>query len=318
MLARTAGRSAVQVHPGNTADPTTVPDVIDTVKERFGIERVIFVGDRAMITDAHAPALKELGAEFVVRAEDRPDPQAGQPGELQLSLFDEINLAEITSTEFPDERLVVCRNPHVAAERARKREELLAATESRTREGQTHGHRTPAEPCARPTPAQIGERAGRVINKYKVAKHFNLEITDGYFSLPAQDRADHRRGRPGRPLRDPHHLPDHGSARPPSVRVYKQLKLAEHAYSTIKDTIEIRPIRHHLEDRVGAHFFLCMLAYYVALRTPRAPHAAAVHRRHPTHTHRPRRARPALPRRQHEGRQRPHRRRTSPPTPSQT
>ena len=120
---------SVQVHAGNTADPSTVPGVIDTVKQRFGIERVILVGDRAMITDAHAKTLKELGAGFVSALKTAQIRKLIDTGELQLSLFDQTNLAEITSEEFPGERLVVCRNPHLAAERARKREDLLAATE---------------------------------------------------------------------------------------------------------------------------------------------------------------------------------------------
>ncbi|MGZ6576594.1 MAG: IS1634 family transposase, partial [Solirubrobacteraceae bacterium] len=120
---------AVQVHPGNTADPTTVPGVIDTVTERFGIERVILVGDRAMITDAHAQTLKELGAGFVSALKSAQIRKLIGTGALQLSLFDERNLAEITSPQFPGERLVVCRNPQLASERARKREDLLQATE---------------------------------------------------------------------------------------------------------------------------------------------------------------------------------------------
>ena len=111
----------------------------------------------------------------------------------------------------------------------------------------------------------IGQRVGRVINRYKVAKHFELEIADGRFTYQRKTRPDHRRGRARRPLRDPHHLPDPTalSARRRS-RAYKQLKMAERAFRTMKDTIEVRPIHHHLEDRVRAHVFLCMLAYYVA------------------------------------------------------
>src|SRR2546427_682664 len=116
---------SVAVHPGNTPDPTTLPGVLDTIRERFGIERVILVGDRAMITDAHAATLKELGAGFVSALKTAQIRKLLGAGELQLSLFDQTNLAEITSEEFPGERLVLCRNPHLAAERARKREELL-------------------------------------------------------------------------------------------------------------------------------------------------------------------------------------------------
>ena len=172
---------AVQVHPGNTADPSTVPDVIDTVKERFGIERVILVGDRAMITDTHAQTLKEQGAGFVSALKSAQIRKLMKAGDLQLSLFDHTNLAEITSTEFPDERLVVCRNPHLAAERARKREDLLAATE-RELDKVTASVANPRGRLHHADAGAIGQRVGRVINKYKVAKHFELEITDGGFT----------------------------------------------------------------------------------------------------------------------------------------
>ena len=172
---------AVQVHPGNTADPSTVPDVIDTVKERFGIERVILVGDRAMITDTHAQTLKEQGAGFVSALKSAQIRKLMKAGDLQLSLFDQTNLAEITSTEFPDERLVVCRNPHLAAERVRKREDLLAATE-RELDKVTASVANPRGRLHQADAGAIGQRVGRVINKYKVAKHFELEITDGAFT----------------------------------------------------------------------------------------------------------------------------------------
>src|SRR5579859_5059979 len=120
---------SVTVHPGNTADPSTVPGVLDAIREKFGIERVILVGDRAMITDAHATTLKQLGAGFVSALKSAQIRKLLNTGDLQLSLFDERNLAEISSEAFPGERLIVCRNPHLAAERARKRADLLAATE---------------------------------------------------------------------------------------------------------------------------------------------------------------------------------------------
>ena len=172
---------AVQVHPGNTADPSTVPGVIDTVRERFGIERVILVGDRAMITDAHAQTLKELGAGFVPALKSAQIRKLMKAGDLQLSLFDQSNLAEITSPEFAGERLVVCRNPHLATERARKREDLLAATE-REREKVTASVTNPRGRLHHADAGKIGQRAGRVINKYKVAKHFDLHIADGAFA----------------------------------------------------------------------------------------------------------------------------------------
>jgi transposase len=253
---------SVQVHPGNTADPSTVPGVIDTVKERFGIERVILVGDRAMITDAHAATLKALGAGFVSALKTAQIRKLIGSGELQLSLFDQRNLAEITSEEFPDERLVVCRNPHLAAERARKREDLLAATERELAKVK-HMVDGPRGSLRNADAGKIGERAGRVSNKYKVAKHFELQIADGSFSYERkQQQIEAEAALDGLyVLRTT--CADDTLTTQAVVRVYKQLKLAERAYRTIKGALDVRPIRHHLQDRVEAHFFLFLLAYYL-------------------------------------------------------
>jgi hypothetical protein len=253
---------AVRVHPGNTADPTTVPDVIDTIKQRFGIERVILVGDRAMLTDAHAATLKELGAGFVSALKSAQIRKLMKAGELQLSLFDQTNLAEITSTEFPGERLVVCRNPHLASERERKREDLLQATE-RELDKVTASVTNPRGRLHAADAGTIGQRVGRVINKYKVAKHFELEITDGSFTYTRKtEQIATEAALDGLyVLRTT--CPTHQLTTQAVVRVYKQLKMAERAYRTIKDALDVRPIRHHLQERVEAHFFLFLLAYYV-------------------------------------------------------
>jgi hypothetical protein len=253
---------AVQVHPGNTADPTTIPDVIEIVRERFGIERVILVGDRAMITDAHARALTELGAGFVSALKSAQIRKLMKAGDLQLSLFDQQNLAEITSPQFPGERLVVCRNPHLAAERERKREDLLQATE-RELDKVTASLQNPRGRLHRADAGKIGERVGRVINKYKVAKHFALEITDGAFSYTRKtEQIAEEAALDGLyVLRST--CPTEQLTTQAVVRVYKQLKMAERAYRTIKDALDVRPIRHHLQDRVQAHFFLFLLAYYL-------------------------------------------------------
>ena len=253
---------SVQVHPGNTADPSTVPDVIDTVKERFGIERVILVGDRAMITDAHANTLKELGAGFVSALKTAQIRKLIGTGELQLSLFDETNLAEITSQEFPGERLVVCRNPHLATKRARKREELLQATELELAKVK-HMVDGPRGTLRAADAGKIGERAGRVSNKYKVAKHFDLQIANGSFSYERkQQQIEAEAALDGLYVLRTTCGEDTLTSQA-VVRVYKQLKLAERAYRTIKDALDVRPIRHHLEDRVEAHFFLFLLAYHL-------------------------------------------------------
>lgn len=263
---------SVQVHPGNTADPTTVPGVTDQIREQFGIERVILVGDRAMITDAHAATLKELGAGFVSALKTAQIRKLIKAGDLQLSLFDQTNLAEITSEEFPSERLVVCRNPLLAAERARKREDLLAATE-RELDKVSQMVTGPRGTLRNATAGKIGERAGRVINKYKVGKHFDLEIADRTFGYERKtEQIDHEAALDGiyalRTTCDQDTLTTQAV-----VRVYKQLKLAERAYRTIKDALDVRPIRHHLTNRVEAHFFLFLLAYYLLfeLQTRLAP-----------------------------------------------
>ena len=253
---------SVQVHPGNTADPVTVPGAIDTIKEKFGIERVILVGDRAMITDAHAATLKQLGAGFVSALKSAQIRKLMNAGELQLSLFDQTNLAEITSEEFPGERLVVCRNPHLAAERDRKRADLLAATE-RELDKVCRMVMGPRGTLRGADAGKIGQRAGRVINKYKVAKHFDTQIADGSFTYQrkteqiaaeaALDGIYALRTTCGKDTLTSQAV----------VRVYKQLKLAERAYRTIKDALDVRPIRHHLTERVEAHFFLFLLAYHL-------------------------------------------------------
>jgi hypothetical protein len=253
---------SVQVHPGNTADPSTVPGVIDQVKEKFGIERVILVGDRAMVTDAHAATLKELGAGFVSALKSAQIRKLIGTGDLQLSLFDQRNLAQITSDQFPGERLVVCRNPHLAAERARKREDLLAATERELDKvkAMVDGPRGSLRSA---DAGKIGQRVGRVINKYKVAKHFETQIAEGSFAYQRKpEQINIEAALDGiyvlRTTCQKTELTTQAV-----VRVYKQLKMAERAYRTIKDALDVRPIRHHLTDRVEAHFFLFLLAYYV-------------------------------------------------------
>ena len=252
----------VQVHPGNTEDSTTLPGALEAIRERFGIERVIVVGDRAMITNAHAATLTQLGAGFVSALKTAQIRKLMSSGELQLSLFDERNLAEIASDEFPGERLVVCRNPHLAQERARKREDLLQATERELDKVRQMVHE-PRGSLRSASAGRIGERVGRVSNKYKVAKHFELQIGDGSFSYErkteqieaeaALDGIYVLRTTCGEDLLTTQAV----------VRVYKQLKLAERAYRTIKDALDVRPIRHHLADRVEAHFFLFLLAYHI-------------------------------------------------------
>lgn len=253
---------SVQVHPGNMADPQTVDRALEKVKDRFGIKDVILVGDRAMITQVRAATLKELGAGFVSALKTPQIRKLIDGGDLQLSLFDQHNLAEITSDEFPDERLVVCRNPALAAERSRKREALLAGTEQEL-DNICRMVQGPRGSLRNASAAKIGERTGRVINKYKVAKHFELHIGDGAFSYQRKTgQIETEAALDGIYILRTTCPPDQLSTQA-VVRVYKQLKGAERAFRTIKSTLDVRPIRHHLTSRVQTHFFLFLLAYYV-------------------------------------------------------
>ena len=253
---------AVEVHPGNAADPETLPAAIEKVSERFGIARVIFVGDRAMITEAHAETLKGLGAGFVSALKSAQIRALLGSGDLQLSLFDETNLAEIASTAFPGERLVVCRNPALAAERWRKREELLTATEGEL-EKVVRMVEGPRGRLRGASAGVIGERVGRVSNRYQVAKHFALSIEDGAFGYERKaERIAAEAALDGIYVLRTTCSGDELSSQA-VVRLYKQLKMAERAHRTMKGALGVRPIRHHLVERVRSHFFLFMLAYYV-------------------------------------------------------
>jgi hypothetical protein len=254
---------AVKVHEGNTQDQQTVAETVQSVTRRFGIERVVFVGDRGMITQAHATTLTAQGVDFISALKAPQVKALLATGDLQLSLFDETNLAEISSPLFEGERLIVCRNPAVATERARKRAALLAATEAELDKvkASVHGSRGRLRNADAGT---IGQRAGRVVNRFKMAKHFQLQIAEGQFSYERKtDQIDQEAALDGLYVIRTTCTPQQLRA-PAVVRAYKQLKVNERAFRTMKDTIEIRPIHHHLENRVRAHVFVCMLACHVA------------------------------------------------------
>jgi len=254
---------AVEVFNGGIHDDKTLPQALDQIKQRFGIERVVVCGDRGMVTEANIDTLKQHGFDWIT-ALRAPRVQAlADEGALQLSLFDETNLAEVASDAYPGERLVVCRNPHVARERARKREALLQATEQELAKvrssvdnprGRLHGR--PAGP--------IGERAGRVVNRFKVAKHFQLTIEEGRFDYQRkQEQIAAEAALDGFYVLRTSVGTDDLSAQA-VVRAYKQLAHAERAFRAMKSPeLEIRPIHHRLEDRVRAHVLLCMLAYAI-------------------------------------------------------
>jgi hypothetical protein len=270
LLTDPAGRPvAVRVFGGNTGDPAAFTEIVKVVRKKFGLAKMVMVGDRGMITSARIEALKELEEDYgwitALRAPAIRKLMADD-GPLQLSLFDEQDLAEITSADFPGERLVACRNPVLAAERARKREDLLAATEkllapivARVQAGRLAGA------------AKIGVEVGKVISKYKTAKHFAVTITDDSLTVTRdQDQIDAEAALDGfYVLRTP--VPASELDAPAVVTAYKNLRYVERDFRHIKsDDLDLRPVFHRLEDRVRAHVLICMLACYLAWHLRRA------------------------------------------------
>jgi hypothetical protein len=266
---------AVRVFPGSTGDPAAFTQIVQVVRDKFQLRDMVMAGDRGMITSARIAALNQAGD-----GTPRPDPYGwitalrapairklmAEDGPLQLSLFDQQDLAEITSGDFPGERLIACRNPVLAAERARKREDLLAATEkllapiaARVAAGRLAGA------------AAIGVQAGKVIAKYKTAKHFQLTITDTTLAVARrQDQIDAEAALDGfYVLRTP--VPASDLDGPAVVAAYKNLKYVERDFRSIKsDDLDLRPVFHRLEERVKAHVLICMLACYLVWHLRRA------------------------------------------------
>jgi transposase len=216
-----------------------------------------------MVTAANIEVLREHGFDWITALRSPQVRALVETGALQLSLFDERNLAEIASERYPGERLVVCRNPHVARERARKREALLAATEQELAKVRSSVDNPRGRLHAKPA-GLIGERAGRVVNRYKVAKHFQLTIADGRFDYQRAEQAiSEEAALDGFYVLRTSVGGDKLTAQA-VVRAYKLLAHAERAFRAMKSPeLEIRPLHHRLEQRVRAHVFLCMLAYAV-------------------------------------------------------
>ncbi|MDP9347414.1 MAG: IS1634 family transposase [Actinomycetota bacterium] len=270
LLCDRAGRPvSVEVFDGNLHDDATLPAQIKKLRERFGLVSVVVVSDRGMVTKANIELLKERGAGFITALKAPQVAKLVKQGALQLSLFDEANLAEITSADYPGERLIVCRNPLVAGERARKREELLAATE--------RGLAEIAQRAARGTlagAAQIGLAVGAIANHFKVKKHFALEITDERFAFARKSEQIAAEAALDGIYILRTSVSEQELCATDVVRSYKQLAQVERGFRTLKGPeLEIRPVHHRLEDRVRAHVFLCMLAYYLTwhLREAWAP-----------------------------------------------
>ena len=261
---------AVEVFEGSTTDPTTVASQVTKIRERFGLQHVVLVGDRGMLTAARIREdLADVeGLRWITTLRAPTIRKLVTAGEVTPSLFDERDLAEITSEAFPGERLIVCRNPLLAAERQRKRLELLAATEK------------DLEPIAVATrrenkplrgAADIGIRVGKVLNRYKMAKHFQTDITDESFifrrdeeQIAAEQQLD------GIYIVRSNVEPEQFDAAQ-TVRAYKDLSKVERAFRSLKSVdLKVRPLHHRRADRVRAHVLLCMLAYYVEWHMRRA------------------------------------------------
>ena len=260
---------AVQVYPGDTGDPTTVPDQVAKLSHQFGLSRIVLVGDRGMLTQTQINALKEhpgLGWISALRSPAIRDLVAD--GHLNRSLFDKVNLAEIDSPDFPGERLIACYNPLLAEKRTQKREALLAATEARlTKMAKAVSRRTKAVLSA----GEIGVKAGRVIGRHKMAKHIRLTISDGRFTWDRDVESINQEK-----LLDGIYVvrtsePSERLSASDSVRSYKRLAQVEQAFRCLKGIdLLVRPIHHRLEPRVRAHILICVLAYYVEWHLRRA------------------------------------------------
>jgi hypothetical protein len=254
---------AVEVFEGDTADPATLGAQIDKLKRRFGLRHVVLVGDRGMITAARIrDELRPAGLDWITSLR-APQIQAlaEAGGPLQPTLFDERDMAEITSPDHPGERLVVCRNPDLARERTRKRDALLAATERDLA-------RIAAAVRRRHKPlrgqAEIGLAAGAVIDRHKMAKHFALTIAEDSFAWRRNDANIEREARLDGLYVIRTNVPASAMDAAAAVRAYKDLARVERAFRTLKGIdLQIRPVHHWLAPRVRAHVFLCMLAYYV-------------------------------------------------------
>jgi len=251
---------AVSVHEGNTSDPQTLLPAVDRVRTQFGLERLVMVGDRGMISHQGIEALREReGVAWIAALKGASIRALINEGHVQLDLFDERNLFELTHPQYPGERLVACRNPQLADYRAHKREALLQATEK-----QLEKVRASVDAGRLKGQDKIGVRVGRVVNQHKVAKHFDLQITDTSFSYQRNaERIAMEAALDGLYIIRTS-VPAGQMDAAECVRRYKSLAEVERAFRTLKGVdLKIRPIHHRLAERVRAHIFLCLLAYYV-------------------------------------------------------
>ena len=260
---------AVSVYAGNTGDPTTVADQIEKVREKFGLQRMVMVGDRGLLTQPQIEKLKaHPGLGWITALTSTAIRELVEQGALQLSLLDQKNLAEISAPDYPGERLMVCHNPVLGEQRRRKRQALLEATEKSL---EKIGKEVARRKKKLFTAAEIGVKVGKVLGRYKMGKHFECKISEGNFtwsrrgeSIGQEEKLDGiyvlRTSEPAEQL-----------SAEDTVRNYKSLAEVERAFRCLKGIdLLVRPIRHRTEDRVPAHIFLCVLAYYVEWHLRRA------------------------------------------------
>ena len=259
---------AIEVFEGNTADPKTLAAQIDKLKNRFGLSRVCLVGDRGMLTSARIDnELRPAGLDWISALRAPQIKALVNDGALQLSLFDTQDLVEIHSPEFPGERLVCCHNPALADERARKRHELLAATE---KELTTIAAATRREKRPLRGKDTIALRVGKVRNKYKVGKHFHITITEDSFTFTRNSEAIAAEAALDGIYVLRTSLPTDTLAQDDVVLRYKGLEDVERFFRCMNSELDVRPIRHRLADRVRAHMFMRMLSYYISWHTKQA------------------------------------------------
>jgi transposase len=253
---------AVDVYRGNTGDPTTVPDQVTKLRDKFGISNVVLVGDRGMLTQAKIETLRDRpGLGWVSALRSPAIHKLAASGAFQMSLFDERNLLEISSPLYPGERLMVCYNKRLAEERRRKREDLLRCTEVHLDRLKKEVARRTKKPLSR---ADIGIKAGRLLGRFKMAKHFTLSIGDGRFEWARREEAIEKEASLDGIYVVRTSEPSERLSMQDTVRVYKSLSHVERAFRCMKGLdLLVRPIHHRLEDHVRGHIFLCLLAYYV-------------------------------------------------------
>jgi transposase len=253
---------AVEVYPGNTGDPTTVADQVEKLQEQFGLSRVVMVGDRGMLTQPQIDKLKQHpGFGWITALTSTAIRELVAQGALQLSLLDQKNLAEITSPDYPGERLMVCHNPLLEQERKRKREALLEATEKSLEKIRKEVARRKKKPLKA---EEIGVKVGKVLGRYKVGKHFDYQIGESRFTWSRRPESIDQEAKLDGVYVLRTSEPAERLSAEDTVRSYKSLAEVERAFRCLKGIdLLVRPIRHRTEDRVPAHIFLCVLAYYV-------------------------------------------------------